>query len=119
LFLGGFHAPLPILDFIPGPFWLFAKLILLVLLFIWIRGTMPRLRADQLMEFAWKFMLPMSVMNLITTGVWISLGGGVFAWIVGAVMNTGGYFGWSRLLSRNSRIKPRVYRYAEETKATV
>jgi NADH-quinone oxidoreductase subunit H len=119
LFLGGFHAPLPILDFIPGPFWLFAKLILLVLLFIWIRGTMPRLRADQLMEFAWKFMLPMSVMNLVTTGVWISLGGGVFAWVVGAVMNAGAYFGWSRLLSQSSRVKPRVYRYAEETKANV
>ena len=42
--------------------WLFSKLMLLVLLFIWIRGTMPRLRADQLMEFAWKFM-PMSVIN--------------------------------------------------------
>lgn len=119
LFLGGFHAPLPILDFIPGPVWLFAKLILLVLLFIWIRGTMPRLRADQLMEFAWKFMLPMSVMNLVTTGVWISLGGGVFAWVVGAAMNAGAYFGWSRLLSQSSRVKPRVYRYAEEAKTNV
>ena len=55
----------------------FSKLMLLVLLFIWIRGTMPRLRADQLMEFAWKFMLPMSVINLVSTGIWIALDGGL------------------------------------------
>ncbi|MEC7201615.1 MAG: NADH-quinone oxidoreductase subunit NuoH, partial [Verrucomicrobiota bacterium] len=47
LFLGGYHPPLPVLSIIPGPVWLFSKLMLLVLLFIWIRGTMPRLRADQ------------------------------------------------------------------------
>ncbi|MBT5926878.1 MAG: NADH-quinone oxidoreductase subunit H, partial [Verrucomicrobia bacterium] len=114
LFLGGFHAPLPILSIIPGPVWLFGKLILLVLLFIWIRGTMPRLRADQLMEFAWKFMLPMSVVNLIAAGIWIAFDGGVGGWICSGVLNVGAYFGWSRVLSQASDIKPRTYRYAEE-----
>ncbi len=114
LFLGGYHAPLPILSFIPGPFWLFLKLILLVLLFIWIRGTMPRLRADQLMEFAWKFMLPMSMANLVATGLWIALDGGVLGWILSAILNGAAYFGWSHLLSRASGVKPRVYQYADD-----
>ncbi len=114
LFLGGFHAPLPILGFIPGPFWLFAKLLSLVLLFIWIRGTMPRLRADQLMEFAWKFMLPMSVVNLVAAGIWIALDEGVLAWIITAVLNVGAYLGWSKALTQASEFKPRTYRYAEE-----
>ena len=114
LFLGGYHAPLPILSFIPGPVWLFGKLTSLVLLFIWIRGTMPRLRADQLMEFAWKFMLPMSVVNLIAAGVWVALDGGVAAWIVSGLLNFVAYFGWSRILSQASRFNPRTYRYAEE-----
>ena len=114
LFLGGYHAPFPILSFIPGPVWLFGKLTSLVLLFIWIRGTMPRLRADQLMEFAWKFMLPMSVVNLIAAGVWVALDGGVAAWILSGLLNFVAYFGWSRILSQASRFNPRTYRYAEE-----
>ena len=114
LFLGGFLPPHPILSFIPGPVWLFGKLMILVLLFIWIRGTMPRLRADQLMEFAWKFMLPMSVINLIAAGIWDAFDGGVLGWTLSAVLNFGAFFAWSRILSQASRFRPRTYRYAEE-----
>src|SRR3954467_9615855 len=50
LFLGGWHAPLPFLNWIPSYLWFFAKLFGLVALFIWVRGTLPRLRMDQLMN---------------------------------------------------------------------
>ena len=113
LFLGGYHPPLPILAFIPGPFWLFAKLMVLVLLFIWIRGTMPRLRADQLMEFAWKFMLPMAVINLISTGCWIALGRGSLGWGLSALINLTAYGALSRWLSSRPNQQKRTYRFAE------
>jgi NADH-quinone oxidoreductase subunit H len=51
LFLGGWHAPLEMLDWMPTYIWFFAKLMALVFLFIWIRGTVPRLRVDQLLNF--------------------------------------------------------------------
>src|SRR3982751_2102044 len=65
LFLGGWHAPFAFLEIIPSYVWFFGKLMALVCLFIWIRGTVPRLRVDQLLNFAWKFMLPMSLLNLV------------------------------------------------------
>ncbi len=65
LFLGGWQSPTPWLDWVPAYVWFFGKLIALVLLFIWIRGTVPRLRVDQLLNFAWKFMLPMALLNLV------------------------------------------------------
>src|SRR4029078_5876108 len=61
LFLGGWHAPLPFLEFVPSYAWFFAKLGVLIFVFIWIRGTLPRIRVDQVMNFAWKFMLPMAL----------------------------------------------------------
>jgi NADH-quinone oxidoreductase subunit H len=44
----------------------------LVALFIWVRGTVPRLRMDQLMNFAWKFLLPMALINIAVAGCGIS-----------------------------------------------
>ena len=70
LFLGGWHAPLPFLKWIPSWVWFFAKLLALIAVFIWVRGTLPRLRMDQLMNFAWKFMLPMALINIVAAGVW-------------------------------------------------
>src|SRR5450755_4038373 len=69
LFLGGWAAPLSFLTWVPSYLWFFAKLLGMIVMFIWIRGTLPRLRMDQLMNFAWKFMLPMSLINLITAAV--------------------------------------------------
>ncbi len=65
LFLGGYKAPLPGLDFIPGVCWFAMKVFFFLFFFIWIRGTMPRLRYDQLMRFGWKFMLPAALANLV------------------------------------------------------
>ena len=70
LFLGGWSAPFSFLTWIPSYLWFFAKLLLLIVIFIWIRGTLPRLRMDQLMSFAWQFMLPMTLINVFVAGVW-------------------------------------------------
>src|SRR5436305_899979 len=70
LFLGGWTAPFSWLAWIPSWFWFFAKLLGLICFFIWVRGTLPRLRMDQLINFAWKFMPPMSLVNLATARVW-------------------------------------------------
>src|ERR1700723_4745754 len=70
LFLGGWTAPLSFLTWVPSYLWFFAKLLAIIVMFIWVRGTLPRLRMDQLMNFAWRFMLPMALLNLVTVGVW-------------------------------------------------
>ncbi|MCA1659761.1 MAG: NADH-quinone oxidoreductase subunit NuoH, partial [Verrucomicrobiaceae bacterium] len=59
LFLGGWQAPVGVLQGVPSYIWFFLKLGFLIFTFIWIRGTLPRTRVDQVMNFAWKFMLPM------------------------------------------------------------
>src|SRR5947207_2794646 len=65
LFLGGWRGPV-----LPSYLWFLIKAVSLIFLMIWIRGTLPRLRSDQLMGFAWKFMLPMSLLNILATGLW-------------------------------------------------
>jgi NADH-quinone oxidoreductase subunit H len=63
-FLGGWHGPL-----LPGPVWLAVKIVLVCLVMIWIRGTLPRLRYDQLMNFGWKILIPAALVNVLFTGV--------------------------------------------------
>ena len=63
LFLGGWN-PIPFLGFIPGVIWFSLKFSIVVFFMIWIRGTLPRLRADQLMGFAWKVLLPLALLNI-------------------------------------------------------
>ncbi|MFK3960912.1 NADH-quinone oxidoreductase subunit NuoH [Pseudalkalibacillus hwajinpoensis] len=72
LFLGGWQA-IPYLSFIPGPVWFALKFILIVFVMIWIRGTFPRLRADQLMSFGWKVLLPLALLNIFLTTVVIEI----------------------------------------------
>jgi NADH-quinone oxidoreductase subunit H len=54
-------------------FWFAAKTGTLLFLFIWIRGTLPRFRYDQLMAFAWKRMFPIAVLNLLVTGLLVAV----------------------------------------------
>ncbi|MDQ0218498.1 NADH-quinone oxidoreductase subunit H [Peribacillus cavernae] len=68
LFLGGWH-PLPFLGFIPAAVWFALKFSLVIYLLIWIRVTFPRLRADQLMEFGWKVLLPVALANIFVTAL--------------------------------------------------
>jgi NADH-quinone oxidoreductase subunit H len=65
LYLGGWHLqPLP--EWL-GIIWWFGKLSVLLFFYLWIRWTLPRYRYDQLMQFGWKFLLPLSVVNLLIT----------------------------------------------------
>ncbi|MGE5644187.1 MAG: NADH-quinone oxidoreductase subunit NuoH [Acidobacteriota bacterium] len=54
-------------------FWFLAKTGLLLFTFIWVRGTLPRFRYDQLMRFTWSFMFPVAVVNLLVTGLLVAL----------------------------------------------
>jgi NADH-quinone oxidoreductase subunit H len=75
LYLGGWRAPLEVLDFIPGPIWLFLKVCFLMFLYMWIRWTIIRYRYNQLMSIGWKVLLPLSLANLVVTAVVVSLMG--------------------------------------------
>jgi NADH-quinone oxidoreductase subunit H len=113
LFLGGWHAPLPLLEEIPSYFWFFGKLLGLICLFIWVRGTLPRLRMDQLMNFAWKFMLPLALMNIVVTGLWRFLGPGWERWLICSALVVGPYAILGRVLFEKGQVARRTYRYAE------
>jgi NADH-quinone oxidoreductase subunit H len=75
LYLGGWRAPLEVLDFIPGPVWLFLKICFLMFLYMWIRWTIIRYRYNQLMSIGWKVLLPLSLANLVITAIVVSLVG--------------------------------------------
>jgi NADH-quinone oxidoreductase subunit H len=57
----------PANDVVQGPFWFFAKVFIFLFVYIWMRGTLPRFRYDQLMSFGWKFLLPVSIANVVLT----------------------------------------------------
>ena len=93
LFFGGYTLCAPIDDFsiwgihILAPLVLIAKIIIGLYVFIWIRATLPRLRYDMLMEFGWKGLLPISLVNLLCVAVALTFGYlvGVATWLVIAV----------------------------------
>ena len=66
LFLGGWRGPL-----LPPPVWLFIKIIFVALIMIWVRGTLPRLRYDQLMALGWKVLIPAALVNIMITGAFL------------------------------------------------
>ncbi len=78
LFLGGWNAPAPFLQFhgslehlawLSGILWFSAKVGFFLFLFFWLRATLPRLRYDQLMRFGWKVLLPIALANIVVTSV--------------------------------------------------
>jgi NADH-quinone oxidoreductase subunit H len=54
-------------EFIQGPFWLLSKIFVFLFVYVWMRGTLPRFRYDQLMAFGWKLLLPVSLANVVIT----------------------------------------------------
>jgi NADH-quinone oxidoreductase subunit H len=66
LFLGGWHGP-----WLPGVVWFVIKVLSICFFFIWVRGSMPRLRYDQLMNFGWKVLLPLALLNVLVSGAWL------------------------------------------------
>ena len=115
LFLGGWRAPLPLLEFIPSYFWFGGKLLVLIFGFIWIRATFPRLRIDQLTRFAWKFLVPLTLINLGNAAFWsltFHWSGPLqlVRWAVGLGLVIGPFVVMGRKLSAG--VAPRTYRYA-------
>jgi len=113
LFLGGWSAPFSWLGWVPSWIWFFSKLMMSIFVFIWMRGTLPRLRQDQLMNFAWKFVLPMCLLNLLVAALWRFLGDGWVKWAVCSGILIVAYVGMGLLEMRRGHIGPRSYRYAE------
>lgn len=113
LFLGGWTAPVSFLTWIPSYVWFFTKLLAIIFVFIWIRATLPRLRMDQLMNFAWKFMLPLALVNILAAGVWHYMTVDWQRWLVSGAIIMGAYILLGRGLMRNQKLGKRIYRYAE------
>jgi NADH-quinone oxidoreductase subunit H len=113
LFLGGWHAPLRALEFVPSYVWFFAKLSALLFVYIWLRGTLPRTRVDQIMNFAWKFMLPMAFTCIVAAAVWHYAGRGLSGWLWSLAVIAVTYFTLSILLDTRRKFAPRTYRFAE------
>ena len=81
LFLGGWTSPLG--DLIPPPqnifvhalmplFWFVIKVFCFLCLYVWVRGTLPRFRYDQLMNFGWRVLLPLAILNIVGTSLWLA-----------------------------------------------
>jgi NADH-quinone oxidoreductase subunit H len=97
LFLGGWHAPLPF-NLLPGAdrgywgvIWFLVKVLIMLFLFIWLRGTLPRLRYDQFMRFGWRWLIPISLVWIVLVATfnlgrqqgWFSTG---TFWVIAAVI---------------------------------
>ena len=110
LFLGGWGTG-PVLDQVPAIIWFIAKTYLLFCVFVWTRATLPRLRIDQLMAFAWKFLLPLSLVNIMLVAVLVELNlPGIVVFAVNAVLAVVLIKGWAGLLSaRGATVEQRVY----------
>jgi NADH-quinone oxidoreductase subunit H len=113
LFLGGWQPPIAALRFIPSYVWFFAKLGALLFVYIWIRGTLPRARVDQIMNFAWKFMLPMAFTCIIAAAVWHYEGRGLAGWLLSLAVIAVVYIALSRLIDTQKKFATRTYRFVE------
>jgi NADH-quinone oxidoreductase subunit H len=81
LFLGGWTSPFG--NLIPPPenivahalfpiCWFVAKVFCFLFLYIWVRGTLPRFRYDQLMNFGWRYLMPLAILNIVATSLWLA-----------------------------------------------
>jgi len=77
LFLSGWKGPL-----LPPFLWFLGKVVLVFMVIVWVRGTIPRIRVDQLMAFAWKCLLPLALLNLFITGIEVIILQGNLTWPV-------------------------------------
>ena len=115
LFLGGWQAPCAFLDGLPSYLWFAVKLLAVLLGFIWVRATLPRLRIDQLTRLAWKFLVPLALINLGTAAFWELTAGWSGAlhlvrWAAALALIAGPFAVIGRRLMAG--IAPRIYRYA-------
>lgn len=115
LFLGGWQAPLPALEVVPSYVWFGLKLFGLILGLIWIRGTLLRLRIDQLTRLSWKLLVPLALINLGNAAFWsLSADWSPALQPVRWLLSIGVALIPFVLLARRlgAGLAPRVYRYA-------
>jgi len=96
--------------------WFLVKIFSLIFVMIWLRGTLPRLRVDQLMAFAWKFLLPLSILNILVAGFAHFIPqGNVVAKVAVWMVSLGILYAAAKGLNGLSRaeVKPREYKYAQ------
>ena len=113
MFLGGYLGPGSGPGFLGGlisMFWFFAKLAAIIMTIIWIRGTWPRVRVDQLMAFAWKILLPLSLINIVAVAIYHYMASKPLGWIVTAALLATSYIFLVRL-NATQRIEKRAYRF--------
>jgi len=116
IFLGGWQAPYGgIFEYIPSYLWFMGKLVLMIVGFIWLRGTLLRLRIDQLTRLSWKFMVPLALINLVNGGFWaltadVSWPWQIARWAVSIVVVVVPFLLMGRRLSAG--YAPRTYRFA-------
>ena len=113
MFLGGWQAPFSWLGFIPSWLWFLFKLAVLLFTFVWIRATLPRTRVDQVMNFAWKFMLPMAFACIVAAAVWHYEARGIAGWFWSLAVVALAYLVLTRFLDTRRQFAPRTYRFAE------
>ena len=77
LYLSGWKGP-----FLPPELWFLIKVFAVFALIIWVRSTLPRLRIDQVMGFAWKFLLPLALINLLVTGIQVVIWPNLSQWVI-------------------------------------
>ena len=114
MFLGGYLGPgsdLPKVGWVISSGWFLAKLGGLLLGIIWLRGTWPRVRVDQLLAFAWKVLLPLSLVNIVVAGVALRfISSKPVAWLLAAAALAGA-FGLLTRLNATQLIEKRSYRF--------
>jgi NADH-quinone oxidoreductase subunit H len=74
LFLGGWQGPFVSQFPLLGVVYFFLKILFFLFLYIWLRGTLPRFRFDQLMSFGWKFLIPVAILNIMVTATLAAFG---------------------------------------------
>lgn len=69
--VGGFIATPEAISYAQGPFWFLTKVLTFLFIYVWVRGTLPRMRYDQLMQLGWKLLLPVSLANVVLTSLFL------------------------------------------------
>lgn len=115
IFLGGWQAPFAFLEFIPSYLWFMIKLAGMIMFFIWIRGTLLRLRIDQLTRLSWQFLVPLALLNLANGAFWALTAGltgplVLVRWGVSAAIILVPFLVLGRRLTAGKA--PRTYKYA-------
>jgi NADH-quinone oxidoreductase subunit H len=113
LFLGGWQAPLPALTIVPSWCWFFAKVAFVAFTMIWVRATLPRLRIDHLLAFAWKFLLPMSFAAFLSAACWHYAGRGPLAWLLSLAIVGIPYLILGNSFTNRFAVSRRTYQFSE------